>query len=143
MPEPRSIVPEKGLRPGKNTTVAAIPTHSVVALVADGDEDPHEIELPAAGGPIYGVSLQHGVTEAGETGLGVGHIGDIQVEGRAICIAGELLTVGMELAATVEGKLSEATTGDIVVARCMSAAAAEDDLFEAELVGAAQSYIAP
>jgi len=139
MAEPRAIVPDKGIRPGLNSTGSDIAKCVAVAMAAGGTEDPTEIELPAAGGKIYGIVKSGTLT----TGIPNGQIGDIQVEGRAPCLVGSGgVTNGDDLAVTTAGAVVVATTGDIVIGKAMITAAAAA-YTEVELVGAAQSFITP
>lgn len=144
MPEPRAIVPEKGCRPGLNSTGSDIAQNVAVAMAAGGSEDPTEIELPAAGGKIYGIVKSGSVVLGGaDPGIKDGEIGDIQVEGRAPCLVGAGgVTNGDDLQVTVAGAVIVAATGDIVIGKAMITAA-DGDFTEVELVGAAQSFITP
>lgn len=145
MAEPRAIVPEKGIRPGLNSTGSPLAKFVAVAMTAAGTDDPTEIELPSAGGKIYGVvvSSQVRVDVTPDVGIPDGQIGDIQVEGRVPMLVGAGgVTAGADVAVTVAGAAVVATTGDIVVGKAMQAAAAADYV-EVELVGAVQSVIVP
>lgn len=135
MPEPRAIVPEKGIRPGRNSTGSDIAKSVAVQLVAAGTEDPNQVQLPSgAGVAIYGVTMGP---------IKNGQIGDLQVEGRTRLLAGAGgLAVGNKVAITTAGAGVLAVTGNIVVGICVAAAAAAS-IAEVELVAAAQSIIAP
>ncbi len=135
MPEPRAIVPEKGIRAGKNSSGADIAKAVFVQLVAAGTEDPNQIQLPAgAGQEVYGVTMN---------GIKNGQNGDVQTTGRARVLAGSGgLAVGQKVAATTAGAGVNAVTGNIVVGICAVAAVA-GQVAEVELVGAVQSRIVP
>lgn len=143
MAEPRAIVPDKGIRPGLNSTGSDIAKCVAVAMAAGGTEDPTEIELPGAGAKIYGIVKSGSVVVGGaDPGIVDGQIGDIQVEGRAPCLVGTGgVTNGDQLAVDAAGAVVLAATGDIVIGKCMITAA-DTEYTEVELVGAAQSIIA-
>lgn len=143
MAEPRAIVPEKGIRPGLNSTGSDIAENVAVAMAAGGTEDPTEIELPGAGAKIYGIVKSGSVVQGGANpGIVDGEIGDIQVEGRAVCLVGAGgVTNGDQVAVTATGAVVLAATGNIVVGKAMITAA-DTEYTEVELVGAAQSIVA-
>jgi hypothetical protein len=143
MPETRSIVPDKGIRAGKNSSGAEIARNVFVRVVPGGTTDPTQISLPALGGPVYGVNVAGGVSTSGEFGLPNGHIGDVQSEGRARVKASAAVAVGANISTTAAGLAKTAAVGEIVVGRSVTAAAALNDLLEVELAGAAQSFIQP
>lgn len=135
MPEPRAIVPDKSIRPGRNTSGADIAKGVFVQLVAAGTEDPNQVQLPTgAGGKVYGVTMN---------GIKNGSIGDIQIEGRAKLLAGAGgLAVGQDVATTTAGAGVAAATGNIVAAQCVVSAAA-GVVAEVELAGPGASRIVP
>lgn len=137
MPETTVIVPDKGIRPGKNTTVADLAYAVLVQLKPNGTEDPNEIRLPsAAGGKCYGTVMS-------KAGIKVGQIGDIQIEGKTRVLAGAGgLAVGQDVAATTAGAGVLAVTGNIVVGTCLRAAVA-GDIAEIEFVGPVSGRVAP
>lgn len=146
MAEPRAIVPNKGLRPGKNSTGSDIAKHVFVDIDPAGGDDPHDIELPqAAGGTAYGVVVSSKVREGVSPDVGIpnGEIGDIQVEGFVPCLVGAGgVTQGDALQVTTAGAVITAATGDIVVGIARITAAA-GEFTEVELAGPAQSRIIP
>jgi hypothetical protein len=115
--QPTSIVPDKGGRPGKNSSGADIAQFRAVQIVPAGTEDPTQIRLPsAAGASIYGVTMN---------AIKDGQIGDVQIEGKVPVLAGAGgIAVGADLAVTTAGAFVTAVTGNIVVAKCVKAAAA-------------------
>lgn len=123
------IVPEKGVRPGKNGTGADIGAARFVALVAAGNEDPAAIRLPVSGGvKVYGCTMN---------AIKDGQIGDIQCEGRTRVVAGSGgLAVGSEVSATTAGAGIVATVGHVVIGVCVKAAAS-GEIAEVELATAA------
>lgn len=146
MAEPRAIVPEKGIRPGRNSTGADLAKHVAVALDPAGGDDPPDIELPqGAGVKIYGVVVSSTVRAnvSPDVGIPNGQIGDVQVEGRVPCLVGAGgVTIGDDLAVTVAGAVVTAAAGNIVVGKALTTAAA-GEFTEMELVGAAQSIVTP
>lgn len=134
MPEPRAIVNDKGIRPGRNSTGSDIAKAVAVQLVAAGTEDPNQIQLPSgAGVDVYGVTM--GIIKNGQ-------IGDLQTEGRVRLLAGAGgLAVGQRVAVTVAGAGVLAVTGNVVIGKCVAAAAA-GVVGEVELQSP-QSLIAP
>lgn len=145
MAEPRAIVPEKGIRPGYNGTGSDLAKYVAVAVTAAGQDDPTEIELPAAGGKIYGVvvSSKVRVDVTPDVGIPNGEVGDIQVEGRVPMLVGTGgVAVGNAVAVDAAGAAVVAASGNIVIGEAVTAAA-DTEFAEIELVGAAQSRIVP
>ena len=145
MAEPRAIVPEKGIRPGLNGTGADLAKYVAVQVDPAGQDDPPNIVLPGAGEKIYGVvvasQVRAGVTP--DVGIPDGQIGDVQVEGRVPMLVGAGgVTIGDDLAVTAAGAVVTAATGNVVIGKALTTAAAAE-FAEVELVGAAQSFIAP
>lgn len=135
MAEPRAIVPEKGIRPGLNSTGSAIAKHVFVALGADGD--PPTVVLPTAGLQAYGVVVasQVRVDVAVDVGIPDGQIGDIQVEGRVPCLVGAGgVAVGNLLQVTATGAVIVAAAADFVVGKALTDAA-DTEFVEVELAG--------
>lgn len=128
------IVPDKGIRAAKNSSGADIATAVFVSIVAAGTEDPIEVELPAAGAKIMGVTMN---------GIKDGENGDVQVEGRTRVLAGAGgIAVGQQVASTVAGAAVLAVSGDIVAGVCVKAAAA-GALGEVELGTAIAGRVVP
>lgn len=136
MPEPRRIVPDKGIRPGRNSSGADIAAKVAVQLVPAGTQDPNQIRLPnAAGERIYGLTM--GLIKNGQ-------IGDIQTEGRGIILAGAGgLAVDQKVAVTTAGAgVNAATATHNIIGTCVAAAAA-GDYAEIELVSASTGGVVP
>lgn len=134
MGEPTAIVPDKGIRAGYNGTGGDLAVAVFVALEAAATIK-GSVELPSAGGPVYGVTM---------VAIPDTERGDVQVEGRAKVTAGGVIAVGSSVQAATDGHAEAAATGDIVVGVYLGdAAAADGDLIEVELVGAAQGRIVP
>jgi len=113
------IVPDKGIRPGKNSSGADIATAVFVSIVAAGTEDPTQVRLPASAGvKIFGCVMAAG-------GLKDGQNGDIQVEGRTRVLAGAGgIAVGQDVATTIAGAAVLAVSGNVVAGVCVKAATA-------------------
>ena len=143
MPQQRAIVPDKGLRPIQNNTGTAIGKGLFVQIDPAGSDDPNDVVLPGAGEEVYGVNITSSVRlgVSPDAGLPDLEIGTAQVEGRAVVIAGALVAIGANIQSNGVGRGITATTGDIVVGKAITGAAADGDEFECELVGAAQSFI--
>ena len=135
MSEPRAIVPDKGIRPGLNATGVEIAKSVCVQLESSGEVD--TIALPAAGGPIYGVTAEVIPVTSPNTR------GDVQVDGRAVVLVGAGgVTQGDALQATATGAVILAAAADIVIGVALTTAA-DTEFAEVELVGAAQGRIVP
>ncbi len=136
MAEPRSIVPEKGIRPGLNSTGSALAKNVFVALAADGD--PPTIELATAGGPVYGVVVasQVRVNVTPDVGIPDGEIGDIQVEGRAVVLAAGAIPVGSLVMATATGAVIVATSTNTPIGKAVTTGV-DTEFLEVELAGPA------
>lgn len=136
MPEPRRIVPDRGIRPGKNSTGADIAKNVAVQLTPAAASDPNLIRLPnAAGERIFGVTMSV---------IKNGQIGDVQCEGRCVLLAGAGgLAVDQKVAVTVAGAgVNAATATHQIIGTCVAAAAA-GEYAEVELLGATQGGVVP
>ncbi len=145
MPEPRAIVPEKGIRPGLNGTGGAIAKHVAVTIDPAGGDDPPNIILPDAGGKIYGVVVSSTVRVdvSPDGGIPDTQIGDIQVEGVVPVLVGAGgVTIDDDLQVTTAGAVITAATGDIVIGKALATVAAAG-FVEVQLAGATQSFITP
>lgn len=134
MAEPRAIVPEKGIRPGLNSTGSDIAKHVCVELAADGD--PPTIALSTAGGPIYGVVVasQVRVNVTPDVGIPDTEIGDIQVEGRVPILAAGAIPVGSLVMATATGAVIVATATNTPVGTALTTGV-DTEFLEVELAG--------
>jgi len=133
MGEPTAIVPDKEIRAGYNGTGVALAKNVFVALTAAATVK-NEVELPAAGGDVFGVTM---------VAIADTERGDVQIGGRAIVTAGGVIAVGANVQAAVDGHAEAAALGDVVVGKYVgTAAAADGDLIEVELAGI-QSYVSP
>jgi len=122
--EPRRIVSPDGLRAGHNASGADIAKNLFVRIVPAGTDNPTQISLPLAGGPVFGGTMQ--IIKNGQNG-------DVQTDQRATIVAGAGgVTVGMKLAATVAGAAVAAVSGDNIVGTAVTAAAATE-IAEVEL----------
>ncbi len=136
MAEPRAIVPEKGIRPGLNSTGSDIAKHVLVQMAAAGTEDPTEIELSDAGGPVFGVvvSSQVRVDVTPDVGIPNGQIGDIQVEGRAVILAAGAIPSGSLVMATATGAVIVATATNTPIGKAVTVGV-DTEFLEVELAG--------
>lgn len=136
MAEPRAIVPEKGIRPGLNSTGSSIAKHVLVQVVAAGTDDPTEIELPTAGGPVFGavVASQVRVNVSPDVGIPDGEIGDIQVEGRVPVLAAGAIPIGSLVMATATGAVIVATATNTPIGKALSVGV-DTEFLEVELAG--------
>ena len=134
MAEPRAIVPEKGIRPGLNSTGSDIAKHVCVELAADGD--PPTIALSSAGASIYGVVVasQVRVNVSPDVGIPDTEIGDIQVEGVAVVLAAGAIPVGSLVMVTAAGAVIVATATNTPVGKAVSTGV-DTELLEVELAG--------
>lgn len=130
-----AIVPDKGIRAVKNSTGSTLAANVLVSIVAAGTEDPIQVRLPTgAGVKTLGVTMR---------AISDTHNGDVQVEGRAIVLAGAGgIAVGQEVSATTAGAAVAATAGHIIAGVCVKAAAA-GVLGEIELGTAIAGRIVP
>ena len=136
MAEPRAIVPEKGIRPGKNSTGSAIAKHVCVELVAD--LDPPTIALASAGATIYGVVVSSTVRVdvSPDVGIPNGQIGDIQVEGRVPILSAGAIPIGSSVMATATGAVIVATATNNVIGKALTVGV-DTEFLEVELAGPA------
>jgi len=127
--QPRAIVPENGVRTGRNRSGSAIATRTLVKLAGADGVDCVET-FAAAADHLYGVAMQ---------GIADGANGDVQIRGKALCVAGAAVSAGDLLQGTTAGKviLFAASAGDTdtVVGQAITAAAADGDVLEVELAG--------
>lgn len=131
MAEPTAVVPDKGIRPGLNSTGAALAKHIMVQLEAGGSTK-DDVELTGAGVAAYGATMEQ---------IEIGSYGDVQIDGKAIATAGAAITVGVKVMVTAAGKVITATTGNITVGIAVTAAGADLDLIEVELAGPAGGVV--
>lgn len=115
--QPTAIVPDKGIRGGRNSSGSTIAANVFVQIVPAGTSDPTQVRLPnAAGDACYGVTMR---------AIDDGECGDIQTEGKAIVLAGAGgIAVGAKLAVTTAGAVVTAAAGNTIVGKCVKAAAA-------------------
>ncbi len=133
MPQPRAIVPDKGIRPGFNVSGAEIPkgrfvTRSVPPSVRD------EIEIPS--GPtdvVYGATM-HALPD--------GQRGDIQLEGRAVAEAGGAVSENTLVTTDSAGRAVTAVTGNIATGLAVTDGGSGDEI-EVELAGPSRGIVVP
>lgn len=111
------IVPDKGVRPGRNSSGADIAAAVFVQLVPAGTDDPSQVRLPsAAGAKVFGVTMN---------GIKNGQIGDVQVEGKVRVLAGAGgIALGQDVTTTTAGAAVAAASGNTVAGVCVTPAAA-------------------
>lgn len=134
MPEPRAIVPDKGIRPGLNSTGSTIAKHVCVVLAAAGD--PPTVALASAGAGIYGVVISSSVRAnvTPDAGIMDGQIGDIQVEGRVPVLAAGAIPVGSRVMATATGAVIVATATNTPIGTALTTGV-DTEFLEVELAG--------
>lgn len=140
MPEPTAIVPETGIRGCLNTGTANIPKGTLVVLTTGASDAPFSIAVAGAGALVLGVTME---TILGTDALApddVGpHRGNVQVEGKAIVIAGAAVARGANIMSNATGRgitaVAAASPGNITLGQAITTAAADGDLYEVELAG--------
>lgn len=124
MPQPRAIVPDNGgVRAGLNATGSTIAKHRIVKKATSAVD----AVTPATTGAdvIYGVTMQAIIN---------GYAGDVQVEGRAIVEAGAAITIGQNVTGGTGGKGAVAGAAANIIGVAASAAAADGDLIEVDII---------
>lgn len=124
--QPRRIVPDKGIRSGKNTSGSPILKGRIVKLKASPGVDDEVIPAAAASDAFYGVTT-HDIAD--------GEWGDIQVEGRAVVVAGAAIAVEARVTFGTGAKGAAASTGDSVLGIAVTEATTDGDEIEVDLSG--------
>jgi len=130
MAQPTAIVPDKGIRPGYNETGTIIAKSILVKKVAGTDDD--SVAVAGDGENVFGATMQ---------AIGLLARGDVQVDGQAIVTAGAAVAAGAEVTANSAGRAITAVSGDYICGLASTAAAADGDAIEVELVGPASGRI--
>ena len=124
MPQPRAFVKDQGgIKPGLNSTGSTIPKYRIVKKATTAVDS----ITPATDGS----ALPFGVTLAA---INDGYAGDVQTEGVALCEASAALTIGQKVTGGSGGKAAVASAGDWILGEVASAAAADGDVFECNIV---------
>lgn len=124
MPQPRAIVPDNGgVRPGMNTTGVTIPKYRIVKKATTA--------VDAVTPAVDGTALPYGVTMQA---ILDGYAGDVQIKGRAIVEASGPITIGQKITGAAGGKGAVASAANFILGEAASAAAADGELFEVDLV---------
>jgi hypothetical protein len=121
MPQPRAIVPDQGgVRACLNNTGVTIAKYRLVKKVTTA-------VAPAVDGaaPIYAATM---------AAIADGFAGDGQVAGRALVEAGGVITIGQNVTGGTGGKGAVASAGDYSIGPAASAAAADGDIIEVDLL---------
>jgi hypothetical protein len=135
MPEPTSIVPDKGIRPGVNQNTADIAKGTFVVLAPGAGDLPNSIDPAGNGARVYGVTMEVIIGTTAATALGLGaQRGNIQTEGKALVIAAGATTRGGPIGSDASGQAVNAATGDIVAGVGVTVGVATEFL-EIELAG--------
>jgi hypothetical protein len=124
MPQPRAIVPDQGgIRPGLNSTGSTIPKYRIVKKATTAVDT----ITPA----VNGTALPDGVTMQE---ILDGYAGDVQHKGRALVEAGAPITIGQKVTGGTGGKGAVATAAQFFIGEAASAAAADGDIIEVDIV---------
>jgi hypothetical protein len=134
MAEPTAVVADKGIRGGLNSTISAGIDKAIAVALNSGGTEPHDVILPSAGGPIFGISME-AIPQFSR--------GDVQLNQKAICTSGAAIAKAAAVATDVAGKMVTAGTGDIIVGYLVKAAAGADELIEVELAGPGGGTVSP
>jgi hypothetical protein len=144
MPEPTAIVPDKGIRGCLNTLAADIPAGTLVVLTTGAGDAPYSIAVAGAGAGVLGVTMENilGTDALAPDDVGP-HRGNVQVEGKAIVIAGAAVARGAQVASNATGRGITAVSTNITAGRAITPAAADGDLYEVELAGPGGGIVLP
>lgn len=124
MPQPRAFVKDSGgIKPGLNSTGTTIPKYRIVKKATTAVDS----ITPA----VNGSALPYGVTMAA---ILDGFAGDVQTEGVALCEASGPITIGQSITGTTGGKGAVASAANFIIGEAASAAAADGDVFELNIV---------
>jgi hypothetical protein len=124
VPQPRAIVPDSGgVRPGLNVTGVTIAKSRIVKKATTAVD----AITPATDGTAhcYGVTME---------AIPDGIAGDVQVEGRAIVEASDVITAGQNVTGAAGGKAAVASAGDFVLGQAASASTADGELIEVDII---------
>lgn len=124
MPQPRAIVPDQGgVRACLNNTGVTIAKYRLVKKATTAVDG----VTPAVDGaaPIYAATM---------AAIADGFAGDGQVAGRALVEAGGVITIGQNVTGGTGGKGAVASAGDYSIGPAASAAAADGDIIEVDLL---------
>lgn len=122
MPEPRAIVPDKGVRGCYNETGSTLPAKRFVSLNTSGTQ-PRSVALTGDDAAAYGVTMQDIPNLAW---------GDVQVEGTAIMTAGGTIGIGLGVSSAASGVPKVADSGSVINGKAITAGATSTDM-EVEL----------
>lgn len=137
MSELRAIVPDGGVRGGKNRSGASIPTKRIVKLDTNASNVPDAVLLGAAAtDTLYGVSMETIADKAN---------GDIQVSGTAIVETGATaVTVGSRVTTDASGRAVPAApaagTNNGIIGIALTASTGAGQFVEVALLGPGASY---
>lgn len=124
MPQPRAFVKDQGgIKPGLNATGVTIPKYRIVKKATTAVDS----ITPA----VDGAALPYAVTMAA---ILDGFAGDCQTEGVALCEASGAITIGQPITGGTGGKGAVASAGNFIIGEAASAAAADGDVFELNIV---------
>lgn len=137
--EPTAIVPDKGIRGCLNTETGTIAKGTLVVLTTGAGDAPFSIATSGAGALVLGVTMEDIPGTTTLTGDPGPHRGNVQVEGKAIVIAGAAVARGVNVMSNATGRgitaVAAASPGNITAGQSITPAAADGDLYEVELAG--------
>lgn len=124
MPQPRAIVPDSGaVRPCFNTSGS---THPKYRLLKKSNTAVDATVLATNGAALIYAATMAAIPD--------GFAGDGQVEGRALVEAGGAIGIGVEITAGSGGKAAVAAAGDYIFGVSASAAGADGEVIEVDVV---------
>ena len=126
MSEPTSIRSDKAIRSGFNNSGGALLRGTGVKLEAGGTTKNAIVQAAAAADHPFGVVSDCDMPDQA--------YGDVQVKDRAICLSGDVVTVGAQVTVDGDGKFIIASAGNRVWGTAVSATGATDELFEVDLL---------
>lgn len=123
-------VPSDGVRAGLNSTGSTIAKGTFVKLLSTAAQ---RIGKAGAGELVFGVTMQD---------IADGAYGDVQVEGKAIVLAGDTVALAAVVASDASGLAVTAAEGDITAGSAATAGAAAGYM-EVHLAGPGGGYVIP
>lgn len=141
--EPTAIVPDKAIRGCLNTETGIIAKGTLVALTTGATDAPLSVATAGAGVLTYGVAMEDIPGTTTLTGDPGPHWGNVQIEGKAIVLAGAAVARGAAVASNASGRAITAVSTNITAGQGIIPAAADGDFFEVELAGPGGGVVTP